>query len=167
MKSFAYFPIIFLFSAIPFLTSCDKPDVSEDPDLLNYLYANSDDTIFVGMNRYILETYIYRNLMPGGPIPEKHPLVALVYLVDRDSLAIPSSMNLTKLYVIKDQSVWISRPVDSNQPYVPDFKLDKVSNDGPEWETDVYVDVVAEVADNSADKKYLVIAKHQYIEKVE
>jgi Uma2 family endonuclease len=69
--------------------------------------------------------------------------------------------------VIKDQLIWISKPVDSNQPNVPDFKLDKVSNDGPEWETEIYVDIVVEVVDNSLNDKYLLIARHQYILKLE
>jgi hypothetical protein len=167
MKAIVYYLIILLLLTVSFLTSCDKPDVSENPDLVNSLYANSDDTLNIGMNKFILETYIYRNLMPGGPIPTKRPLVALVFLFDIDSLAIPSNINITRLYVIKDQLIWISKPVDSNQPNVPDFKLDKVSNDGPEWETEIYVDIVVEVVDNSLNDKYLLIARHQYILKLE
>ncbi len=146
------------------LISCEKPDVFEDTDLLNSLYTNSRDTINIENSEYILETYLSRNLMPGGPIPAKRPLVALIFLVNTDSLQISSDIDIRKLYVIKDRLIWSSDPADSNDPYVPDFKLGKVSNDGPEWNTDIYVDVVAEVIDRSIDDKYLVIAKHQYIE---
>ncbi|MEA1886608.1 MAG: hypothetical protein U9N72_05315 [Bacteroidota bacterium] len=151
-------------SLIISLISCEKPDVIEDPDLLNSLYTNSSDTINIETGKYILETDLSRNLMPGGPIPTKRPLVALIFLVNTDSLQISSDIDIRKLYVIKDRLIWTSNPNDSNDPYLPDFKLGKVSNDGPEWNTDIYVDVVAEVIDRSTDDRYLVIAKHQYIE---
>jgi hypothetical protein len=167
MNSFAGNLTILFLLTVPCLTSCDKPDVTEDPDLLNSLYANSDDTLKIGKRELILETDLSRNLMPGGPIPTKRPLVALIFLVDIDSLPITPGINITRLYVIKDQLIWISKPVDSNQPRVPDFKLDKVSNDGPEWETGIYVDVVVEVVNNPPDEKYLLIARHQYIMKLE
>lgn len=146
------------------LMSCEKPDIIEDLDLLNSLYTNSSDTIYIESSKYILETDLSRNLMPGGPIPTKRPLSALVFLVNTDSLQISSDIDIGKLYVIKDRLIWSSDPADYNDPYVPEYKLGKVSNDGPVWNTDIYVDVVAEVIDRSTDDKYLVIAKHQYIE---
>ena len=145
------------------MLSCEKPNVIEDPDLVNSLYTNSNDTIKIGMSKYILETDLSRNLMPGGPIPTKRPLVALIFLVNTDSLPISSNINITKLYVIKNQLIWTSSPVDSNQPYVPDFKLDKVSNDGPEWEPDIHVNVVVEVVNNMTKDKYLLIVRDQII----
>jgi len=145
------------------LVSCEKPDVSENSNLVNSLQANSNDTIEIGTSKYILETYLSRDFMPG--YQHKRPLVALIFLVNIDSLPIPSNIDISKLYVIKDKLIWTSNPVDSNQPQVPDFKLDKLRNDGPEWDVNIYVDVVAEVINKSTSDKVLIIARQQKIQR--
>jgi Uma2 family endonuclease len=106
-------------------------------------------------------------MMPGGPIPTKRRLSALVFLVRADSLAISTKITAGKLYVINYPQIWISKPGDSNISQVPDYKLAKISIDGPEWDTDIYVDVVIEVVNNSTNDSYLLIARHQYIQKLE
>jgi hypothetical protein len=147
------------------LVSCEKPDVSENSNLVNSLNASSRDTIEIGTNKYILEAYLSRDFMPG--YQRKRPLVALIYLVNIDSLPISSNVDISKLYVIKDQLIWTSNPVDSNQPQVPDFKIDKLRNDGPEWDVDTYVDVVAEVINKSTNDKFLIIARQQKIQRLD
>ena len=163
MKSSSYWLSILSVFMVSILISCEKPDITEDPDLLNALYSNSFDTVIIDDSNYFLETEITRNLMPGGPIPTKRKLVALIYLVKADSLPILSSIDITRLYIIKGNLIWTSKPSDSNLTQVPDYKLDKLSNEGPEWETDIYVDAVAEIIDNLNNKKSLVIARDQYI----
>jgi len=154
-----------LLTFLVLLVSCEKPDVSENSNLVNSLHANSSDTIEIGTSKYILETYLSRDFMPG--YQHKRPLVALIYLVNIDSLPIPSNIDISKLYVIKDQLIWTSNPVDSNQPRVPDFKLDKLRNDGPEWDANIYVDVVAEVINKSTNEKILIIARQQKIKRLD
>jgi hypothetical protein len=99
--------------------------------------------------------------------PHKRPLVALIFLVNIDSLPIPTNIDISKLYVIKDQFIWTSNPVDSNQPQVPDFKLDKLRNDGPEWDVNIYVDVVAEVINKTTNDKIFIIARQQKIQRLD
>jgi len=153
--------------AVLLMVSCEKPQIVEDNELIKALYANSKDTLTIGGNKYILETYIYRDLMPGGLLPRKRPVIAGLYLVNADTLPIPGYMDITGLYVINGGEVWISEPVDGVQPHVPDFKLNKLSRDGPEWETGVFVDVIATIVDNSAGMGYLLIARDQLLERVE
>ena len=154
----------FLLSLIvSLLVSCEKPDISDDKDLINELYARSADTITNGTGAYFLETFLNRNFMPGAF--KNRSLVAVAYLVNADSLPIVNSFAITQLYVIKDRLVWISTPTVSHDPYLPEFKLEYLSNDGPEWETNIYVDVIVEVYDKITKDLYLVIAKHQYIER--
>ncbi len=144
--------------------SCERPNVTDDSTLIKEVYSNSLDTLLIDSHRYFLETDLSRNLMPGGPILTKRKLVAHLYLVNADSLQIPPEISITKLYVINGSLIWTSIPDDSNQPNVPDYKLDKVSSDGPEWETDIFVDVVAEVSNSSKNSKYLIIKRNQKIE---
>jgi len=149
------------------MTSCEKPDIIVDSSILKTLYDNSHDTLIIDNSKYFLETDLSRNLMPGGPIPTKRRLVALIFLVNADSLPVSSNIMINRLYIINDQLIWTSIPNDSNQPHVPDYKLDKVSIDGPQWETDIYVDVVVEIKNASTGDKYLLIARQQLIQKLE
>lgn len=48
----------------------------------------------------------------------------------------------------------------------PDYKLFGLSNKGPLWDTDITVDVILKIVDNSLQKDYFLIAKDQYIQKV-
>ena len=156
MKNDGYVLTILSLLTILFWTSCERPDISDDSILVQKLLANSYDTLLIDSHTYFLETDLSRNLMPGGPLPTKRKLVALIYLINADSLQIPPNISITRLYVIKGSMIWTSNPHDSNQTNVPDYKLDKVSTDGPEWETDILVDVVVEVFNNSTkDKKLL------------
>ncbi len=165
MKILSYLRFTVLLTSIFLFISCEKPDVSENSNLVSSLLANSNDTIEIGTRKYIIETDLSRDFMPG--YQHKRPLVALIFLVNIDSLPIPSNIDISKLYVIKDQLVWTSNPSDSNQPQVPDFKLDKLRNDGPEWDVNIYVDVVAEVINKSTSDKILIIARQQKIQRLD
>jgi hypothetical protein len=165
MKMLSNLRIPVLLISLVLLISCEKPDVSENSNLVNSLLANSNDTITIGNSKYILETDLSRDFMPN--YQHKRPLVALIFLVNIDSLPIPSDIDISKLYVIKDQLIWTSNPVDSNQPQVPDFKLDKIRNDGPEWDVNIFVDVVAEVINKTTNDKILIIARQQKIQRLD
>jgi hypothetical protein len=146
------------------LLSCEKPEISVDPMLAEQLLTNSNDTILIDSQKYFLEAELSRNLMPGGPIPTKRKQVAFISLVNADSLPISGNISITKLYVINGTLIWTSIPHDSNSSNIPDYKLSKVSNDGPEWETDILVDVVAEIFNNQTKQKHLIVTLDQKIE---
>jgi hypothetical protein len=146
------------------LYSCQKPDITDDPFLAEQLLTNSVDTILIDSHRYFLETELSRNLMPGGPVPTKRKLVALISLVNADSLLISGNISITNLYVINGTSVWTSIPHEYVSLNIPDYKLIKVSTDGPEWETDIYVDVVTEITNNQTKQKTLIKKRDQKIE---
>jgi len=162
--------IAFLFIISLTIFSCEKDkiygDITDDSKLYTSLYLDSVDTLTIGTNRYIVETDLYRDFFPGGPIPRKSPLIAVVYLVNCDSLSIPDNIEIRKLYVINNQTIWISDPLDNGQVNNPDYKLFRLSNNGPLWDTDITVDVILKIVDNSVQKDYFVIAKDQYIQKV-
>jgi len=146
------------------LSSCEKPDITDDPVFAKQLLTNSVDTILIDSHRYFLETELSRNLMPGGPIPTKRKLVAHISLVNADSLPVSASIAITKLYVINISSIWASIPHDYSSLNIPVYKFIKVSTEGPEWATDIYVDVVAEVFINQIKQKILIKKLDQKIE---
>lgn len=140
------------------LAACEKPKTFEDKELLTRLYATSVDTLSIQSQKYILETYLRRDFFPGGPIPRKSPLIASIYLVNLD---------IKKLYIIQDRLIWASDPVEGDQSNVPDFKLSKISRDGPEWTPDSYVDAIIMIVNKITKEEYYLIARDQYIERIE
>ena len=162
-----YRKLLILISLVALLTSCEKPKVIEDSELLNNLYSSSVDTLTYHSNKYILEACLYRDFFPGGPIPTKRPLIALISLVNVDSIKISTDLDITKLYVINGSLIWVSSPINSDDVNVPDYKLNKKNTDGPEWETDILVDVVIEITIKTTNDKYLIIKRDQIIERVE
>ena len=146
------------------LSSCEKPDITDDPVFAEQLVTNSVDTILIDSHKYFLETELSRNLMPGGPVQTKRKLVALISLVNADSLQISVNISITNLYVINGTSIWTSVPHEYNSLNIPDYKLMKVSTEGPEWSTDIYVDVVAEIFNNQTKQKTLIKKLDQKIE---
>jgi len=164
MKDFSKTSIIVSLIVTVFV-ACEKPNISDDQEFINNLYAEATDTITIDTSEHFLETYLYRNFMPGAF--KNRSLIASIFLINADSLPISKELTITKLYVIKNDLVWISIPDDFKDSYLPEFKLEKISRDGPEWETGIYVDVVAEILYILTKDKYLLIARHQYIERAD
>jgi hypothetical protein len=161
----AFQKLVFLAAILSvIIVSCEKPDVKDDQNLVEKLYSSSKDTISIDSHNYFLKTYLSRDFMPGGPIPTKSKLAASIYLVNYDSMKISNNITITKLFVINGSLIWTSIPHDPNDPYVPEYKLVRVSTDGPEWETDIFVNVIAEIHNSLTDKIDYIIARNQKIE---
>jgi hypothetical protein len=163
------FKIHLLVLLIILMTACKKPVTTfEDEALLNKLYSISVDTLTLQNNDYILETYLSRDFFPGIGIGKKSPpLVADIYLVNIDSVAIPSYLDIKKLYIIQGQLIWESTPIDGVQSYVPDFKINKLGKNGPNWDTDISVDAIIMIVNNLTKEEYYLIARNQYIIRTE
>jgi hypothetical protein len=170
MRTPVLFKIVILLLLLSSLNSCEKYSISgvvtEDPKLQADLYANALDTLSLGTHTYYLEARLYRDFFPGGPLPRKSPLTASVYLVNTKSLPVPDYLKVKEIFVIHDQLIWISNPVQG-QDQGADYKLLCVSNKGPGWGPGIPVDVVAKIVDNSDRKNYFLIARKQDIIKVE
>jgi len=158
---------LLMISLAVLITACEKPKVIEDSELLSNLKSNSVDTLYFNSNKYVLDAYLYRHFFPGGPIPTNRPLIASVSLVNNDGVKISTDLNITRLYVVDDPLIWVSIPAISNDQNIPEYKLTKISNDGPEWETGILVDVVIEVSNKTTKDKYLIICRDVTIDKVE
>lgn len=143
--------------------SCEKDsfsgDVVTDSEMKADIYSRSIDTLYFESSRYILEAELYRDFFPGGPVQKERPLVASVYLVNIDSLPVSPNLDVQKLYVINDLLIWYATLDKGVQPNVPDFKLNKLNNNGPEWDTDILVDVVIEIGNTQTNERFLLMVK--------
>ena len=166
MKNILIKPLLItLFAAL--LTSCEKPSVIDDAELLNRLLTNSVDTLIYNSSKHVIEAELYRNFFPGSSIPTKRPLVAQVYLVNLDSVKISTDLDITKIYIIRDPLIWVSSPTSTSSQNIPEYKLSKFSNDGPEWDTNILVDVVLEIRNSFTKESYLLIVRDITIERIE
>ncbi len=152
--------------------SCQKDklegEIITDQVLIESLYTNSSDRIIIDNQNLVLETEIYRNFFPGGPINDKdRRLFAPVWIVNTDTILLTQNLSVSKLYLIKNDQVWTSEPETNPDNYTPENKLYLISKGGPEWETGIYVDVVISITDLTNNKEKFLIAKNQIIEKVE
>jgi hypothetical protein len=170
--NFNVFIRLLIFLNILTLFSCQKEklegEIINDPAFIENLYTNSLDTVIIDNQNLILETVIYRDFFPGGPINNKdRRLFALIWIVNTDSILISQNFIVSKLYIIKNNQVWTSEPRTNPDSFTPEYKSYLISKGGPEWETGIYVDVVISVSDLINSKEKFLIARNQIIEKVE
>ena len=140
------------------LASCINNDETEveitvDAQLAYDLLNNSSDTLNIADRNYILEAFMWRDFMPGDN--DDHSLTSVNHLVALDSLSMPSYLDLTKQYVILNDSIWITDYTDQRDNLY-DYKLSRVSREGPEWGINKSVSVVAEVTNTTADSIYYI-----------
>ncbi len=164
MKSLVNVKNILLLAGLFFILSCEKPDIADDPVLVEQLMVKSSDTIQTDSHKYFLETELSRNLMPGGPVAGRRKLVAYITMVNADRLPVSPYISIAKLYVINKTTIWTSVPQKSSSLNIPDYKFPTVSTGGPEWQIDIYVDVVAEVFNDQTKQKILIKILNQKIE---
>ena len=141
-------------------------DVVVDSSLLEKLYLNAKDTLIVDNQKLVLETELYRDFFPGVT-PINRRLIAPIYIASIDSLLISNNFEIKTLYVINKEQIWISNPKPKEDNYMPIFKICRISKDGPEWETNIYVDVVVEIKDLNTSRINYLIARKQLIAKIE
>ena len=166
-KSFRCFVIIIAIALSEVaISSCEKPSVFEDEDLINSFYQKSVDTLVYESSNYILETELYRNFMPGGPLSGDRPLISILYLTNLDSLQVSDNLKLEKVYVINDKLIYKDIPEFLEDNYLPDFKRSYICREGPEWETEINVDVVIKLIENISSENFYIISRNQPIEKV-
>ncbi len=105
MKSYIFqITLIFIFLSI-LVTSCQKDkifgDVKQDPNLIKELYAKSKDTLLIENYIYKIIAELSRDFFPTIPSKKTHPLIAYITLINLDSVALPSNIDMVKLSVDK------------------------------------------------------------------
>ncbi len=162
-------------ASIVFLTlliSCETEDVNNDNDvffdreLISEFNKKALDTIIIGSNTYVLDAYLWRDFMPLSP-PNGRPIISINWLRNLDSTLIPDNIDLTKQYVIYGDSVWISDYEIELPPNQIEYKIEKVSRDGPKWGPHIYVDVVSKIHNSDTNEDYFITVKSVYINRTD
>jgi len=146
--------LIVIFSFI----SCMNNDENEEGVIIDAqraaeLLNNASDTLIIADRSYVLEAFLWRDFMPGDN--DDHSLTSVNHLVALDSLSIPTNIDLTKQYVILSDSIWIADYTDQRDT-IYDYKLSRVSREGPEWGINKSVSVVAELTQTTVNSTYFI-----------
>jgi hypothetical protein len=128
-----------------------------DPITCDAILARSTNSIQIGTNDYRLETWLWRDMMPGIP---PSGLLATVSLVETKGAAIPASLSMTRIRFINGTAIWTVVAPPRNF-MLPPYMLETTLRNGPDWPGGTPVDVVLELANGSV--RYLLIARSQLI----
>ena len=147
---------IFLFIVALSLISCDNDSESKklDNEQVLLLMENAKETLLIGNIPFVLEAYIWRDYMPVIP-PEGRGIVSINWLVSPNSIPMPNHINMVKQYVIYEDKVWdADYESESDRTYFN--KIERISRNGPQWETGISVTVVSQIYDSETKTNYYI-----------
>jgi len=163
------FILAFLFSTL-LLVGCEPKNGIDnnlsDKELISELRSMVTDTLFIDSKSYVLDAYMWRDFQPISPENGK-PLISINWLICTDSVKIPANIDLVKQFVIYGDVVWVSDYSNETLSAEPEFKIKKVSREGPKWDPHVSVDVISQIHDSQTDKDYYVGLKNVYIDRTD
>ena len=128
--------------------------ISTDSELLNKLYDQSVDTLYIDGHRFILDAFLWRDYMPICP-PDGKNLISINWLINIDSVSIPDNLDITNQYVINNDSIWLANYETDTIDTSP-FKIKKSSSNGPKWGPNISVDVIVKVFDTDRMNDYYI-----------
>jgi len=154
------------------LLSCENTendnfaDIRKDKELIKNLNEKSVDTLEIDNQTLVLEAYLWRDFMPGPSNENGSSLNAINRLVSIDSTSMPGSIDLIRQYVIHNDSIWLSDYEEETRSS-PDYKIEKISRNGPKWDPQIQVDVISKIYNSDSKKDYYLRLKDVYIERTE
>lgn len=153
------------------LISCEKEDINEsniriDKELISELNSKSYDTLIIESNKFVLDAYLCRDFMPISPSDGK-AMISINWLIDIDSIEISDNIDLIEQYVIYNDSIWIAEYENESSSTQPDYKIEKISREGPKWGPKIYIDVISKVHDSNTNRDYYIRIKNIYVERTD
>lgn len=122
---------------------------------------NAPQEIEINGEKYILETYLWRDFMPISP-PDGKPLQAIIIIENIDSNTFLSTIDVNYMWVINESYVWETE-LETQEADKPN-QLKKRADEGPKWEPGTLVEVVVRIIDETTGQEYLLKAAEQTIE---
>ena len=162
---------IIIFTTLILLISCEKEDINEsniriDKELISELNSKSYDTLIIESNKLVLDAYLWRDFMPISPSDGK-AMISINWLRDIDSTEILDNIDLIEQYVIYNDSIWIAEYENETSTTQPDYKIEKISREGPKWGPKIYVNVISKVRDSNTNNDYYIRIKNIYVERTD
>jgi hypothetical protein len=144
---------LFFVTLIALAAGCQGPTVPSIP--LRTLLA-SPLHVSIGSRILTLETFVWRDFMPGGPAGGTE-LMANVLITAEDLQPYPTGLNADKIWVINGDDVWEADFTGEAGP--PDqtrlHQLQKLAYGGPKWEIGIEVEVVVRLVPSTGGRQLL------------
>lgn len=126
---------------------------------------SAPEEVEIDGRRFILETYLNRDFMPGPWCPPNgYPLIATIWVTAIDSLEFPAYVAADNLWVVNENDIWETEFSNETIPPEPNHKhqLEKIARNGPKWDPGIQVDVIVRITDSN-DNVYFLKASNQLI----
>ena len=105
----------------------------------------------VGGRTYTLETYLWRDFMPGPEMSAAgRPLLASVTVSSTDRSAIPVDLRVDGMWVVNGEEVWRATPREEQSREDP-TKVVVMAREGPLWGPGINVDVVVRLRGSNGE----------------
>ncbi|RPI12919.1 MAG: hypothetical protein EHM58_19455 [Ignavibacteriae bacterium] len=156
-----YIILILLFTLITGCNAGKNDTLKESGRSLSEL-NDAPEKIIIDNKTYIIEPYVWRNLMPVTNPKDKTGLLMSIKLKTQDGTAIDQKIKASTAWVINNTDVW-ETPVAETE-LKEQTSIEYYARNGPEWKPEQKVNVVIEIEANN--KKYLLQAKDQIIQAV-
>lgn len=126
-------------------------------------FKNALETIQIGDQKIILETYLWRDFMPKSK-PAGSDLKIVVNVISKSDISLLRSLDVDSVWVINQNEIWGDNLEDSGIQDTShlDMKIQKTASGGPLWKPGIKVTVVVKIIDVN-QKTYLLKADNQII----
>lgn len=156
--------IIILFAFL--FTACssvsDKTDGQTKSSREISELESAPQNIIIDNKTYVLEPYLWRDLMPVVNPKEKKGLLISIKFKTQDGTPVNEKIKASLAWVIKGTEIW-ETPIASTETKGQSF-IEFYAKNGPEWKPEEKVDVIIELDVNN--NKYLLQSKDQIIQAV-
>jgi len=134
-----------------------------DEEQISRIKEKAVDTLVIGSNSFKLDAYLWRDFMPISPADGK-PMISINWLVSTDLAKIPENISMVKQYVFYEDKIWVADyENEAPAPSLPEYKLERISRNGPKWGPNIYVDVISKIYDSKTNKYYYIKRKGVYV----
>ena len=157
--------IVIIVMGLLFL-SCDK-ETEIDKEKILQIRENAVETLTIGSNSFVLDAYLWRDFMPISPVNGK-PMISINWLVSTDMVKIPENLSMVKQYVFYEDEIWVADyENETPTPSLPEYKLERISRNGPKWGPKIYVDVISQIRDSKTNKDYYIERKNVFVKRTD
>jgi len=156
--------ILISFCLLLSLSSCENDDpinITVDEKRAEALLGTSSKLITIDGNELELKAYLWRDFMPTST-PSGQGLISINWLLNVDSVSIPDYIVLSKQFVISGDSIWTTDYSDELRE-TPDYVIERISRNGPFWEPNTEVTIVAKVVNLSNSTEHYLRLEDQLI----
>ena len=158
--------LLFGFALLLSVILCNATSIGAEGDVSVGELLSAPEEIEIDNRRYVLDIFHWCDFMPFCP-PNGRPLIASISVTATDSLEVPKSIDVDRIWIVNGGDVWESGfSSEERARHSSHNHLEKIARGGPKWRTGIMVDVVVRVIDGT-DNIYLIKASGQPINRTE